>query len=160
MMKIDPDVFATCSALTVKGRPCKNRGTVPVPAANGREAFLCVAHAKAILNGSEAAPKTPKKSPRRPVEVKPDVTPAPGPKWAAAEPSGPFSAKTIRKQIERIERRDRKRAERKRPLNAPSRYARPLALVAVSGRMEWLFSDGRTYLYTTPPGPWLSEATP
>lgn len=148
-----------CSALTLKGLPCKKAGTVPL----GDGTHLCGAHASAALRASEAGPKVTKNAPARPAEVKPAPESTPGPKWAAAKPSGPFSANTIRRQLDRLERRDRKaenrfqavradvareayfrgeptapevletatlRETRFRILNTPSRYARPEAVPA------------------------------
>lgn len=104
-----------CHAITLKGQPCKKAGTVPVVDALGRDVFLCGAHASAALRSK---PETVKNARKTPAAPKSEPTPAPGPKRAPAEPSGPFSAKTIRRQLDRLERRDHKRAERFRAVRA------------------------------------------
>ena len=157
------DTNSRCSALTIKGSPCRNKGTIPL----GSGEHLCSAHAQAALRASERpAPVKPERAPS-PKTARPlaDLTAHPsevrqGPPARIALGEGvkpsdlpardrPFCNATINRQIARIERRDRKRAERFRAvaseinryredqdrypvskaevsaaiLNAPSRYA-------------------------------------
>lgn len=109
-----------CRSLTIKGAPCKNPGTVPL----GDGTHLCSAHASAALRASERPDPVKPRAVPSPVKSRPladlgsvPATPAPERSERTAPASGPFSERTIRRQIRRIERRDDKRAERMRSIS-------------------------------------------